>query len=70
MKNMKNYLNSLKIMIINNYCTDFMFQGAMMCETRSPSILPLIILNFILASRYHKSVLKFMSTGFNYGMYS
>ena len=46
---MKNYLNSLKIMLINNYCTDFMFQEAMMCETCSPYILPLIIFNFLLA---------------------
>ena len=33
-------------MFINNYCTDFMFQEAMMCETCSPSILSLIIFNF------------------------
>ena len=32
-------------MFINNYCTDFMFQKAMMCETCSPSILSLIIFN-------------------------
>ena len=35
-------------MIINNYCTDFMFQEAMMCETCPPSILSLIIFNFLL----------------------
>ena len=37
-------------MFINNYCTGFMFQEAMamMCETCSPSILSLIIFNFLL----------------------
>ena len=38
MKNMKNYYKLLKMMFINNYCTDFMFQESMMCETCSPSI--------------------------------
>ena len=36
------------MMFINNYCTDFMFQEAMMCETCSLSILSLIIFNFLL----------------------
>ena len=36
------------MMFINNYCTDFMFHEAMMCETCSPSILSLIIFNFLL----------------------
>ena len=36
------------MMFINNYCTDIMFQEAMMCETYSPSILSLIIFNFLL----------------------
>ena len=36
------------MLFINNYCTDFMFQEAMMCETWSPSILPLIIFSFLL----------------------
>ena len=53
------------MMFINNYCTDFMFQEVMMCVTFSPSILSLIIFNFHLASRYHKSLLNFMSTSFN-----
>ena len=48
MKNMKNYYKLLKMMFINDYCTDFMFQEAMMCETCSPSILSLIIFNFLL----------------------
>ena len=48
MKNMKNYCKLLKMMFLNNYCTDFMFQEAMMCETCSPSILSLIIFNFLL----------------------
>ena len=46
MKNMKNYYKLLEMMFINNYCTDFMFQESMMCETCSPSILSLIILKF------------------------
>ena len=48
MKNMKNYEKLLRMMFINNYCTDFMFQEVMVCETCSPSILSLIILNFLL----------------------
>ena len=36
------------MMFINNFCTDFMFQEAMMCETCPPSILSLIIFNFLL----------------------
>ena len=48
MKNMKNYYKLLKLMFTNNYCTDFMFQEAMVCETCSPSILSLIIFNFYL----------------------
>ena len=47
MKKLKNYYKSLKLMFINNYCTDFMFQEAMMCETCSISILSLIIINFL-----------------------
>ena len=35
------------MMFINNY-TDLMFQEAMMCEICSPSILSLIIFNFLL----------------------
>ena len=48
MKNMKNYSKSLKLMFINNCCIDFMFEEAMMCETCSPSMLSLIIFNFLL----------------------
>ena len=36
-------------MFINNYFTDFKFEEAMVCETCSPSILSLIIFNFLLA---------------------
>ena len=35
-------------MFINNYYTDFMFQEVMVCVTCSPSILSLIIFNFLL----------------------
>ena len=45
---MKNYYKLLKMMFLNNYCTDFMFQEAIMCETFSPSIMSLIIFNFLL----------------------
>ena len=53
MKNMKNYYKLLKMMFINNYCTDFT-QEAMMCETCSPSILSLIIFNFLLVFKMKK----------------
>ena len=36
------------MMFINNYCTDFMFQEVIMCVTCSPSIMSLIIFNFLL----------------------
>ena len=45
---MKNYEKLLEMMFINKYYIDFMFQEAMMCETCSPSILSLIIFNFLL----------------------
>ena len=37
-----------KLMFTNNYCTDFMFQEAVVCEKCSPSISSLIIFNFLL----------------------
>ena len=36
------------MMFINNYCTDFMFQEVMVFAKYSPSILSLIIFNFLL----------------------
>ena len=48
MKNMKIYQKLLKLMLINNYCTDFMFQEVMVRVTYSSSILSLIIFNFLL----------------------
>ena len=48
MKNMKIYKKLLKLMFINNYCTDFLFQEFMVCVTYSSSILSLIIFNFLL----------------------
>ena len=45
---MKNYYKLLKMMFINNYCTDFMFQEIMVCVTCLPSILSLIIFNLLL----------------------
>ena len=35
-------------MFINNYCTDYMFQGVMVCVPNSSLILSLIIFNFLL----------------------
>ena len=58
MKNMKNYLKWLKMMFMNNYCTDFMFQEAMMCETCSPSILSLIIFNFLLVFKISQKIVE------------
>ena len=48
MTNIKKYYKLLKLTFINKYCIDFIFQDAMMCETCSPSILSLIIFNFLL----------------------
>ena len=36
------------MMFISNYSTDFMFQEVMVCVSCSPSILSLIIFNFLL----------------------
>ena len=36
------------MMFIDNHCTEFMFQDVMVCVTCSPSILSLIIFNFLL----------------------
>ena len=36
------------MMFINNYCIDFMFQGVTVYVTCPPSILSLIIFNFLL----------------------
>ena len=76
MKNMKNYYKLLKMMFINNYCTDFMFQEAMMCETCLPSMLSLIIFNFLLVFKISQKFVMVrvwqcsLSTGFNYEIYS
>ena len=35
-------------MFINNYCINFMFQEVIVCVTCSPSVLSLIIFNFLL----------------------
>ena len=48
MKNMKIYQKLLKLMFINNYCTDFMFKEVVVCVTYLSSILSLIIFNFLL----------------------
>ena len=59
MKNMKNYQKLLKMMFINNYCTDFMFQEVMVCVTCSPSIVPLIIFNFLLVFKILQKFVEF-----------
>ena len=58
MKNMKNYQKLFKMMFINNYCTDFMLQEAMTCETCSPSILSLIIFNFLLVFKISQTFVE------------
>ena len=45
------------MMFINNYCTDVMFQEVMVCVTCSPSILCLIIFNFLLVFKIEFYVL-------------
>ena len=47
------------MMFINNYCTDFMFQEVMVCVTCSPSILSLIIFNFLLVFKISQKVVEF-----------
>ena len=49
----------LKMMSINNYCTDFMFQEVMVCVTCSPSILSLIIFNFLLVFKISQKFVEF-----------
>ena len=56
---MKNYLKLLKMMFINNYCTDFMFQEVMVCVTCSPSILSLSIFNFLLVFKISQKIVEF-----------
>ena len=58
MKNMKNYYKLLKLMFINNYCTDFMFQEVMVCVTCSPSILSLIIFNILLVFKLSQNFVE------------
>ena len=47
------------MMFINNYCTGFMFQEVMVCVTCSPSILPLIIFNFLLVFKISQKFVEF-----------
>ena len=46
-------------MFINNYSTDFMFQEVMVCVTISPSILSLIIFNFLLIFKISQKFVEF-----------
>ena len=47
------------MMFINNYCTDFLFQEVMVCVTCSPSILSLIIFNFLLVFKISQKFVEF-----------
>ena len=47
------------MMLINNYCTDFMFQEVMVRETCSPSILSHIIFNFLLVFKILQKSVEF-----------
>ena len=58
MKNMKNYEKLLKLMFINNYCTEFMFQEVMVCVTCSLSILSLIIFNILLVLKISQNFVE------------
>ena len=62
MKKVKNYLKLLKMLFINNYCNDFMFQEVMVCVTCSHSILSLIIFNFLLLFETRLSFTKNLTT--------
>ena len=55
---MKIYQKLLKVMFINNYCTDFMFQEVMVCVTYSLSILSLIVFNFLLVFKISKEFVE------------
>ena len=46
-------------MYINNYCTDFMFEEVMVCVTCSPSILSLIIFNFLIDFNISQKFVEF-----------
>ena len=46
-------------MYINNHCTDFMFQEVILCVTWSPSILSLIIFNFLLIFKISQKFVEF-----------
>ena len=67
---MKYYYKLLKMMFINNYCTDFMFQEAIMCETCLLSILSLIIFNFLLVFKIPQKFVEIYVYSFNYEIYS
>ena len=47
------------MMFIDNYCIDFMFQEVMVCVTCSPSILYLIIFNFLLVFKISQKFVEF-----------
>ena len=51
-------------MFINNYCTDFLFQEVMVCVTCSPSIMSLIIFNFLLVFKISQKFVEFYVYGF------
>ena len=46
-------------MFIDNYCTDFKFEEVMVSVTCSPSILSLIIFNFLLDFKISQKFVEF-----------
>ena len=46
-------------MLIKNYCIDLLFQEVMVCVTCSPSILSLIIFNFLLVFKISQKFVEF-----------
>ena len=59
------------MMFINNYCTDFVSRGHGVCNMFPFNIVSHYFqFSFSFQDIYHESLLKFMSTGFNYEIYS
>ena len=70
MKNIKIYYKLLKMIFLKYYCADFMFLVVVLCGTYSSTIFSLVIFNFPIVFNYQSCLLKFMSSGLNYEIYS
>ena len=68
---MKIYQNLIKMMYLNNDCTDFKCLVVMVCVTNSPTKSSFIIFNFPLVFKNSllRFLLEFMSTCLNYEIY-